>query len=424
MKKRNYIRQLLPVFMIALLAVVLILINAYALGKREAHEQLREYYGMVGIIKEKYPDVSEAEIVHNLKEWSRESENLKADEVMKLGRTVLDKYGYKDGFLSLAQKRNLRFSGLIGAAIVLCAGILTCLYMMVVSAKRKKDVEELTDYLSMLTNRVYNLELKDNSEDELSLLRNEIYKTTVSLRETSELSKKESAALSRSLEDISHQLKTPLTSIRVMLDNIIEDEDMPAEIRQDFLDSISRQMEWIQSLVISLLKLARIDAGQVKLKKEDMDLQNLVKDSVDKLAVIMDLKNVSVEIEPVKKVNDKGIPIPDPIVKGDYNWQLEAVTNIIKNSIEHSPNGGKVYVSIEPTSVYNRIVIRDEGEGISEKDIKHIFDRFYKAENSGPDSVGIGLSLSKSIIEAGGGYITVDSKKGEGTSFSVTYVRE
>jgi signal transduction histidine kinase len=183
-------------------------------------------------------------------------------------------------------------------------------------------------------------------------------------------------------------------------------------------------MEWIQSLVISLLKLARIDAGQVKLKKEDMDLQNLVKDSVDKLAVIMDLKNVSVEIEPVKKVNDKGIPIPDPIVKGDYNWQLEAVTNIIKNSIEHSPNGGKVYVSIEPTSVYNRIVIRDEGEGISEKDIKHIFDRFYKAENSGPDSVGIGLSLSKSIIEAGGGYITVDSKKGKGTSFSVTYVRE
>ena len=423
MKKGRYIRQLLPVLVITVIAAVLIFINAYALGKREARGTVQELYGIVGIIKERYPELSDEEIVHSIKEGSRETEDLSSDEVSRLGRAVLEKYGYEDGYLSLTQKRNLRFSGLVGALIVFSAGFMICLYMMVVNAKRRKDIEELTDYLSLLTNRKYDMELKDNSEDDLSLLRNEIYKTKVSLRETSELSKKESAALSRSLEDISHQLKTPLTSIRVMLDNIIEDEDMPAEIRQDFLDSISRQMEWIQSLVISLLKLARIDAGQVKLKQEDVDMESLVKDSVDKLAVIMDLKNVSVKINPVEKVNDKGIPIPEPVMKGDYNWQLEAVTNIIKNSIEHSSAGETVYVSIEPTSVYNRIIVRDEGEGISEKDIKHIFERFYKSENSGPDSVGIGLALSKSIIEAGGGYITVESKKGEGTSFVITYVK-
>ena len=294
---------------------------------------------------------------------------------------------------------------------------------MVVGAKRRKDIEELTTYLNKLTNRIYDLQLKENSEDELSLLRNEIYKTTVSLRETSELSKKENAALTRSLEDISHQLKTPLTSIRIMLDNIIEDDDMPAPVRKDFLESISRQMEWIQSLVISLLKLARIDAGTVKLKKEDVNLEELVKDSIEKLAVIMDLKNVNVSLEPLEKGGDAEKAGRESVIKGDYNWQLEAVTNIIKNCIEHSPEGSTVHVSLEPTNVFNRIIIRDEGEGISEKDLKHIFERFYKAENSGPDSVGIGLSLSKSIIEAGKGYITVDSKQGEGSVFMITYVR-
>ena len=423
MMKRNLIRYLLPVAVITVLAVILIFINAYSLGKREADAEVEQLYGIVGIIREKYPNVSEEEIVHSLKEWGRGTEELTDDEVRRLGKNILDKYGYEGGFLSNAQKKNLKTAGLFGALIVIFTGAMIGLYDMVVGAKRRKDIEELTTYLNKLTNRIYDLQLKENSEDELSLLRNEIYKTTVSLRETSELSKKENAALTRSLEDISHQLKTPLTSIRIMLDNIIEDDDMPAPVRKDFLESISRQMEWIQSLVISLLKLARIDAGTVKLKKEDVNLEELVKDSIEKLAVIMDLKNVNVSLEPLEKGGDAEKAGRESVIKGDYNWQLEAVTNIIKNCIEHSPEGSTVHVSLEPTNVFNRIIIRDEGEGISEKDLKHIFERFYKAENSGPDSVGIGLSLSKSIIEAGKGYITVDSKQGEGSVFMITYVR-
>lgn len=423
MMKRNLIRYLLPVAVITALAVILIFINAYSLGKREADAEVEQLYGIVGIIREKYPNVSEEEIVHSLKEWGRGTEELTDDEVRRLGKNILDKYGYEGGFLSNAQKKNLKTAGLFGALIVIFTGAMIGLYDMVVGAKRRKDIEELTTYLNKLTNRIYDLQLKENSEDELSLLRNEIYKTTVSLRETSELSKKENAALTRSLEDISHQLKTPLTSIRIMLDNIIEDDDMPAPVRKDFLESISRQMEWIQSLVISLLKLARIDAGTVKLKKEDVNLEELVKDSIEKLAVIMDLKNVNVSLEPLEKGGDAEKAGRESVIKGDYNWQLEAVTNIIKNCIEHSPEGSTVHVSLEPTNVFDRIIIRDEGEGISEKDLKHIFERFYKAENSGPDSVGIGLSLSKSIIEAGKGYITVDSKQGEGSVFMITYVR-
>lgn len=423
MMKRNLIRYLLPVAVITALAVILIFINAYSLGKREADAEVEQLYGIVGIIREKYPNVSEEEIVHSLKEWGRGTEELTDDEVRRLGKNILDKYGYEGGFLSNAQKKNLKTAGLFGALIVIFTGAMIGLYDMVVGAKRRKDIEELTTYLNKLTNRIYDLQLKENSEDELSLLRNEIYKTTVSLRETSELSKKENAALTRSLEDISHQLKTPLTSIRIMLDNIIEDDDMPAPVRKDFLESISRQMEWIQSLVISLLKLARIDAGTVKLKKEDVNLEELVKDSIEKLAVIMDLKNVNVSLEPIEKGGDAEKAGRESVIKGDYNWQLEAVTNIIKNCIEHSPEGSTVHVSLEPTNVFDRIIIRDEGEGISEKDLKHIFERFYKAENSGPDSVGIGLSLSKSIIEAGKGYITVDSKQGEGSVFMITYVR-
>ena len=294
MMKRNLIRYLLPVAVITVLAVILIFINAYSLGKREADAEVEQLYGIVGIIREKYPNVSEEEIVHSLKEWGRGTEELTDDEVRRLGKNILDKYGYEGGFLSNAQKKNLKTAGLFGALIVIFTGAMIGLYDMVVGAKRRKDIEELTTYLNKLTNRIYDLQLKENSEDELSLLRNEIYKTTVSLRETSELSKKENAALTRSLEDISHQLKTPLTSIRIMLDNIIEDDDMPAPVRKDFLESISRQMEWIQSLVISLLKLARIDAGTVKLKKEDVNLEELVKDSIEKLAVIIanNIRNV------------------------------------------------------------------------------------------------------------------------------------
>ena len=423
MMKRNLIRYLLPIVVITALAVILMFINAYSLGKREADAEVEQLYGIVGIIREKYPNVSEEEIVHSLKEWGKGTEDLSENEVRRLGKNILDKYGYEGGFLSNNQKKNLKTAGLFGALIVVFAGAMTGLYLMLTGAKRRKDIEELTTYLNKLTNRIYDLQLKENSEDELSLLRNEIYKTTVSLRETSELSQKENAALSRSLEDISHQLKTPLTSIRIMLDNIIEDDDMPAPVRKDFLESISRQMEWIQSLVISLLKLARIDAGTVKLKKEDVNLEELVKDSIEKLAVIMDLKNVNVSLEPIEKGGDAEKAGRESVIKGDYNWQLEAVTNIIKNCIEHSPEGSTVHVSLEPTNVFDRIIIRDEGEGISEKDLKHIFERFYKAENSGPDSVGIGLSLSKSIIEAGKGYITVDSKQGEGSVFMITYVR-
>ena len=423
MMKRNLIRYLLPIVVITALAVILMFINAYSLGKREADAEVEQLYGIVGIIREKYPNVSEEEIVHSLKEWGKGTEDLSENEVRRLGKNILDKYGYEGGFLSNNQKKNLKTAGLFGALIVVFAGAMTGLYLMLTGAKRRKDIEELTTYLNKLTNRIYDLQLKENSEDELSLLRNEIYKTTVSLRETSELSQKENAALTRSLEDISHQLKTPLTSIRIMLDNIIEDDDMPAPVRKDFLESISRQMEWIQSLVISLLKLARIDAGTVKLKKEDVNLEELVKDSIEKLAVIMDLKNVNVSLEPFEKGDDAEKAGRESVIKGDYNWQLEAVTNIIKNCIEHSPEGSTVHVSLEPTNVFNRIIIRDEGEGISEKDLKHIFERFYKAENSGPDSVGIGLSLSKSIIEAGNGYITVDSKQGEGSVFMITYVR-
>ena len=357
------------------------------------------------MLKENYPELSDREILQVLKD---------ASASQREHSKTLEKYGYDKDYRIEANDRWLVLATLINFAIVSLACIVVIVYYLRRFKSRDESISMLTGYLDDLSRNIYDLDLSDNSEDEITLLKNEIYKTTVSLRETAELSQKERKALSCSLEDISHQLKTPLTSIRVMLDNILDDEDMPVEVRRDFLESISRQLEWIQSLVISLLKLARFDAGTIKLKEETVVMDTFLKDSVRRLAVITDIKNVNIALADEEKLKDVTF-------KGDYKWQLEAVTNIIKNAVEHSPENSTVKVSAEKNSIFTRIRIEDSGDGISEKDLKHIFERFYKAENSGPDSVGIGLSLAKSIIESAGGYITVSSEKGSGTVFEITY---
>ena len=275
---------------------------------------------------------------------------------------------------------------------------------------RKKELDNITKYIEDINNKNYLLNIDSNSEDELSILKNEIYKTTVNLKEVYENSLEDKINLKNSLEDISHQLKTPLTSILIYLDNLIDDIDMDKSTREEFIRDIKRNVININFLVQSLLKLAKFDSNTVSFIRKNTLVSDIINNSIKNVGVLIDLKNIDIRL----------IGLNDDLLYCDSLWQTEALTNIIKNSIEHSNNYGKITIEYNNNSIYQMIKITDNGSGIDKSEIKNIFNRFYKGSNSNRDSIGIGLSLAKHIIEVDNGTITVESNTKE-TIFIIKY---
>lgn len=357
---------------------------------------------IISEVIEKYPDITEEEAL----------EILKNNETPE--SSVLEKYGYTPDIsyiktlgeqIETNKKQNI-------ALVIIFGTVSLGIYLIYVITQEKK-IAEINEYIKQINNKNYILKIEENDNGELSKLRNELYKTTVLLKETAEISEKEKENLSTAIADISHQLKTPLTSIRIMLDNIQDDPDMEKAVRDDFLADISKQIDWISSLVVSLLKIAKFDAGTIKMENNEINAKNLIDNIVSNLAILIELKNIEI----ITNVDEKATFI------ADYKWQQEALTNILKNAIEHSKHNSRIYITVENTSLFLKIIIKDEGSGIDKEDLKHIFQRFYKTKNSSENSIGIGLPLAKAIIEQSNGYIKVETKYGEGTSFEVKYIK-
>ena len=233
------------------------------------------------------------------------------------------------------------------------------------------------------------------------------------LKEVAENSVKDKVNLKNSLSDISHQLKTPLTSILIMLDNILDNKDMEESVKSEFIKDIKREIINIKFLVEAILKLSKIDSNSVKFTKKEVALQEIVTEAVKNVSMISELKNVKINLIG----NETGKVICD------LKWQVEAITNILKNCIEHSKENSEIIVKYEQNNMYSEIKIKDFGIGIDKQDLPHIFERFYKGKNSSNESVGIGLALAKSIVETDNGYISVDSELGKGTVFTIKYLR-
>lgn len=357
---------------------------------------------IISEVIEKHPDITEEELL----------EILKNNETPE--SSVLEKYGYTPDIsyiktlgeqIETNKKQNI-------ALVIIFGTVSLGIYLIYVITQEKK-IAEINEYIKQINNKNYILKIEENDNGELSKLRNELYKTTVLLKETAEISEKEKENLSTAIADISHQLKTPLTSIRIMLDNIQDNPDMEKAVRDDFLADISRQIDWISSLVVSLLKIAKFDAGTIKMENNEINAKNLIDNIVSNLAILIELKNIEI----ITNVDEKATFI------ADYKWQQEALTNILKNAIEHSKQNSRIYITVENTSLFLKIIIKDEGSGIDKEDLKHIFQRFYKTKNSSENSIGIGLPLAKAIIEQSNGYIKVETKYGEGTSFEVKYIK-
>lgn len=358
---------------------------------------------IVDKVVEKYPDIEEEEIIKILNGTEQSQK-----------KYILEKYGYTQNTVAIEEISKERSSFIkIDIAIIIAGGIAVTIVILSYNKKREEKISDINRYIGKVNSGNYELKIEENGEDELTKLRNELYKTTVLLRETAENSEKEKTNLSNSLTDISHQLKTPLTSIRIMIDNIQNNPDMDEKTRNEFIEDISKQIDWISSLVISLLKLAKFDAGSIVMRDEEINVKKLIQNIISNLAILIDIKDIKIEESISEQIT----------LFADYNWQLEALTNIIKNCVEHSFDGGKIKIEAESNSVFTKIIITDEGEGIEKKDLNRIFERFYKSAKSSENSIGIGLALAKTIIEKERGYIKVESEVGKGTKFEIKYLK-
>lgn len=303
----------------------------------------------------------------------------------------------------------LNLNAWAGLATLLLGGFLI-LFFSFYTKKRYEDIESLNDYLTKVLSGDDTDEIFDQKEGEISILKSNIYKTTTTLKYQKEMLSKDKKRMADAIANISHQLKTPLTSMMVMNDLLKDEEDK--EKQKEFLSTQSNQLDRMNWLIQTLLKLSKIDAGTVSMKKETVMLSDLLKEVIRPFEIQMDLKSI-------KYVNTA----TDLTINCDKNWTIEAIQNIVKNCIEHMDEGGTLTIGSNDTNIYSEITISDTGSGISEDDLAHIFERFYKGKNAGKDSVGIGLSLSKSIIESQKGDILVSSKEGEGTTFVIKFFK-
>ena len=352
-------------------------------------------------IEEKYPDISQEEIIEVLKNNTNYSNT-----------NILAKYGINDDisiFSSMNQYKNI--SIIMVVAILIVSNLVIMIIILIYLKERKRKIDNLITYIDNIQSKKYLLDVEDNSEDELNSLKNELYKLTVMLKEKADDSKAQREDMYRLLSDISHQLKTPLTSIQILLDNLNESKNMDEKTRKKFIIEITKKIESMNWLIIALLKLSKLDANAVEFKKEKIDVSNMIENVVENLSIMAEIRDIQVMFDSKDIV----------YIQADYNWYKEAISNILKNAIEHARHN--VTIKASENKVYTQIEIKDDGIGINKKDMKHIFDRFYKSQNSDENSIGIGLSLSKSIIEAQNGHIYVDSKDGEYTKFIIRYIK-
>ncbi len=270
-----------------------------------------------------------------------------------------------------------------------------------------KKISKIDKYMNNILNDDYSIDIKEYCEGDISNLKNDIYKMTIKLKEQSELLIKEKKYLEETLQDISHQIKTPLTSM-YMISDILTNESNE-NVKKEFLIKNKNQIERIEWLVTSLLKLSRLESGTVKLKKEKIELNKLIDKAIEPINVLLELKDIKI----IKNIEDTSINI-------DINWTVEALLNIIKNACEHTKDKIEIIGSTNP--LYTEIKIVDNGIGINKKDIKHIFERFYKGSHN-KESIGIGLNMSKKIINLQNGIIEVSSKEGVGSTFIIKFYK-
>lgn len=395
---RKYLLKSLCVIMFFIILLCLVNKIEYNKYKYNTNQKIN---GIVAKIQEKYPEIGKEEIIEILN--SNNKDNL------------FNEYGYdinKDSYINQNNEVYIKFN--ILKIFILLLSFMILIYLFVrYYFKRDNEIEKIIKCLEKINQKNYEIDINDVSEDKLSILKHEIYKTTVMLKENTEKANQDKINLKNSLQDISHQLKTPLTSSIIMLDNIIDDLENDIEIKPEFLKKVKKDISKISFLIQSILKLSMFESNTITFIRKEIPVKKIINSSIENIENLCDLKNIKIVVKDRSKNK----------IYCDYRWQVEALTNILKNALDYSFNDSIIIVEVDKNNTYTQIKIKDFGKGMSEDETINIFKRFYKGKNSSSDSNGIGLSLAKAIIEKDNGRVIVNSLKGEGTTFSIKYFK-
>ena len=296
----------------------------------------------------------------------------------------------------------------ISVTLGICIIMLLCIDVFE-RRKYERQIKELTDYITKVQDQAALPEMAGICEGSIGILQSEIYKVVTLLREQYSSEHKQKKYMSDMMSDISHQFKTPLTAISLMTELLME-ADVSEEQRLEYASKIDSQINKMTWLIRNLLTLSQLEAGVLEMKPEQLSLKELCEDITDSLGVLA-------EVAEVKLVSE--VP-EDIVIRADKHWFREAVSNIVKNCIEHTGAGGFVKISAVQNNLYTCLSVEDNGKGIDAEHLPHIFERFYKAGNSSPNSVGIGLAMAKQIVGSHGGRIEAESEPGKGTRFTIT----
>ncbi|MCY6355954.1 sensor histidine kinase [Clostridium sp. ZS2-4] len=327
------------------------------------------------------------------------------------GKKILEQYGYVEHFKNNFNNYQMFSKVLISVLLLI---ILLFFYfagsVVVSNIIKRKRICDLAEYLYDINQGIYRM-ATEKKEDEFSILEDELYKTVMMLRESREKEREEKEKLCNNLADISHQLKTPLTSMSLMIE-LLEDSSIEGE-EALYIKSISGQINRLNYLVSSLLTLSKIDADALTLEYKPINLYELICAAVEPLHLMIEKKKQQLFIKDHS----------DVFFYGDFHWTNEAILNIVKNCSEHVPNEGQISIDCKQNPICTQITIEDNGEGFDKKDIPHLFTRFYKGSNSSKDSVGIGLAVANSIIKKQNGEIIAVNKETGGAKFIIKFYR-
>ena len=395
LKNKNVKKFFLAQILIIIIAIAISIISSFIIYKNYRDTLIENNNRIINNIIKNNPELEE-EIINAILDEDKSSTN------------ILEQYGISDEIYEL---EDLKQSVILGNVLLVAISIiLIIIFYIIYIIREHRSLSKISTSVNKVLNNDYSIDIKEYHDDYLSSLSSDVYKVISLLKEQRDISYQDKKYLEETLSDISHQLRTPLTSMYVI--NDLLETKLSSSKKKEFLNRNRTQLERIEWLVTSLLKLSRLDSGSVELIKETVNLKKLIEASIDPVRISLELKEINV----MNQV-DKSI-----YIDVDFNWTKEALVNIIKNAYEYTPVKGKITINASVNPLYTELRITDNGCGIPKDKLPFIFDRFYKV-NKDSDSIGIGLNMTKRIIHEQLGEIEVESKVNQGTTFIIKFYK-
>jgi len=295
------------------------------------------------------------------------------------------------------------------------AALASCIIYTVIHAitnvRRYRAIARLSNSIDRILHGQDEILFTDSREGELAILTSEVTKMTVRLREQTDALAADKVRLTDAIADISHQLRTPLTSMNLTV-SLLSEDGLSDERRLRLTRDLSRSLRRIDWLIDALLKISKIDAGTVGFRSERVSVAELIRRAAAPLMIPMELRGQEIRVHADSEE-----------YTGDMQWSVEAIGNILKNCVEHTPEGGSIEISSTENALFTEIVISDSGAGFTPGDIPHLFERFYRGKNADAASVGIGLALARTVITAQNGTVAASNGKNGGAKFTVRFYK-